>query len=146
MFQLMDLRLRLDEKGCIAIPADTLMKMNIHTGEDVNLIYVADSEEGDGNPSKEFILTRAGKEEQEVSIQLPKELLKDADIPLDADIEIICMDRKIMILPSEMVEAGTGIPPELMGILHEFGIQKEKVNVVLHSTAGKEQDNGEAGL
>ncbi len=146
MLQLVDLRLQLDEKGRIAIPVDALSRMDIHTGDEVNLLYVADSEESLQNPSKEFILTKAGKSEQELSIQLPRELLEEAGIPVDADIDIVCMDQKIMILPTEMVKADNGVPPELMGIFREFGIPKEKVNVVLHSTTEKEMEHGKTGL
>lgn len=65
---------------------------------------------------------------------------------MDTDIEIICMDKKIMILPSEIIETGNEIPPELIGIFRELGISKEKVNVVLHSTTEREIGNGKTDL
>jgi predicted transcriptional regulator len=52
---------------------------------------------------------------------------------MDADLDIVCTDRKIVILPTEDVVAGE-VPEELLGICEELGIPKEKVNIVLRMT------------
>ena len=99
--------------------------------------------------SKEFLLVRAGEnpagelmKEENVELRLPPELLADAKIPMDADLDIVCTDRKIVILPTEDVVAGE-VPEELLGICEELGIPKEKVNIVLRMTEeGRDEKTG----
>ena len=60
-------------------------------------------------------------------------MLADAHIPLDADLDIVCLDRKIVILPTEDVES-EDVPKELLDICADLGIPREKVNIVLRMT------------
>ena len=110
MVQLVEITGVLNEKGCIEIPIVLLAQTGIHTGEEVNLIYLA-----------------AG----------------DAHIPLDADLDIVCLDRKIVILPTEDVES-EDVPKELLDICAELGIPREKVNIVLRMT--EEGSDEKAGV
>ena len=74
----------------------------------------------------------------ETELKLPPQLLADAHIPLDADLDIVCLDRKIVILPTEDVES-ENVPKELLDICADLGIPREKVNIVLRMT---EEENG----
>ena len=64
-------------------------------------------------------------------------------IPLDADLDIVCLDRKIVILPTEDVES-EDVPKELLDICAELGIPREKVNIVLRMT--EEGSDEKAGV
>ena len=126
MVQLVEITGVLNEKGCIEIPIVLLAQTGIRTGEEVNLIYLAAGEKDYRNESREFML------------KLPPQLLADAHIPLDADLDIVCLDRKIVILPTEDVES-EDVPKELLDICADLGIPREKVNIVLRMT---EEENG----
>ena len=137
MVQLVEITGVLNEKGCIEIPIVLLAQTGIRTGEEVNLIYLAAGEKDYRNESREFMLKRA-EESGETELKLPPQLLADAHIPLDADLDIVCLDRKIVILPTEDVES-EDVPKELLDICADLGIPREKVNIVLRMT---EEENG----
>ena len=139
MVQLVEITGVLNEKGCIEIPIVLLAQTGIRTGEEVNLIYLAAGEKDYRNESREFMLKRAEEDpleelqSGETELKLPPQLLADAHIPLDADLDIVCLDRKIVILPTEDVDK------ELLDICADLGIPREKVNIVLRMT---EEENG----
>ena len=92
------------------------------------------------NTAKEFLLARAGQDvaeelakEENIAFQIPEELLRDAGIPMDADLDIVCQEGRIIILPSELVQ-GTEVPEELLAICRELGITEDKVNIILRTT------------
>ena len=92
------------------------------------------------NTAKEFLLARAGQDvaeelakEENIAFQIPEELLRDAGIPMDADLDIVCQEGRIIILPSELVQ-GTKVPEELLAICRELGITEDKVNIILRIT------------
>lgn len=145
MFQLVEIKGKVNEKGCIEIPVILLEQTGIRIGEEVKLLYLAAGEKDFKNESKEFLLVRAGEnpvgelmKEENVELRLPPELLADAKIPMDADLDIVCLDRKIVILPTEDVES-EDVPKELLDICADLGIPREKVNIVLRMT---EEENG----
>lgn len=148
MVQLVEITGVLNEKGCIEIPILLLAQTGIHTGEEVNLIYLAAGEKDYRNESREFLLKRTGENPMEellsgdVELKLPPQLLADAGIPIDADLDIVCLDRKIVILPTEDVESEE-VPKELLDICTELGIPREKVNIVLRMTEeGRDEKAG----
>ena len=148
MVQLVEITGVLNEKCCIEIPILLLAQTGIHTGEEVNLIYLAAGEKDYRNESREFLLKRTGENPMEellsgdVELKLPPQLLADAGIPIDADLDIVCLDRKIVILPTEDVESEE-VPKELLDICTELGIPREKVNIVLRMTEeGRDEKAG----
>lgn len=149
MVQLVEITGVLNEKGCIEIPIVLLAQTGICIGEEVNLIYLAAGEKDYRNESREFMLKRAGEnpleelQSGETELKLPPQLLADAHIPLDADLDIVCLDRKIVILPTEDVES-EDVPKELLDICAELGIPREKVNIVLRMT--EEGSDEKAGV
>lgn len=146
MFKLVELELQVRDDGTVEIPIEALKQTDIHTGDTIRLIYMAEGEDSLVNATKEFLLTGKNQNAAELlqidestAFRIPEELLMDAGIPMDADLDIVCRDGKIIILPSGETETGNVIPEELMDIFRELGIPKEKVHVILH-TAGEDED------
>ena len=98
MLQLVEMEGKMTENGCIEIPAVVLEQAGICTGDTVKLVYMA--EDGElKNTAKEFLLARAGQDvaeelakEENIAFQIPEELLRDAGIPMDADLDIVCQE------------------------------------------------------
>ena len=104
MLQLVEMEGKMTENGCIEIPAVVLEQAGIYTGDTVKLVYMA--EDGElKNTAKEFLLARAGQDvaeelakEENIAFQIPEELLRDAGIPMDADLDIVCQEGRIQNL------------------------------------------------
>ena len=102
MLQLVEMEGKMTENGCIEIPAVVLEQAGICTGDTVKLVYMA--EDGElKNTAKEFLLARAGQDvaeelakEENIAFQIPEELLRDAGIPMDADLDIVCQEGRII--------------------------------------------------
>lgn len=148
MLHLVEMEGKINEKGCIEIPVIVMEQTGIRTGDSVKLIYMAEEEELK-NESREFMLVRADQKteeelmkEQSLSFQIPQELLMDAGIPLDADVDIICQNQKIIIVPAESIPE-MAIPPELLSLCHELGVSEDKVRIILKA---EEEPDEEAGL
>ena len=92
------------------------------------------------NESKEFLLVRAGEnpagelmKEENVELRLPPELLADAKIPMDADLDIVCTDRKIVILPHRRWWQEKCRRNFLVSVKN-LESRRKKVNIVLRMT------------
>ncbi|MDE7202721.1 MAG: hypothetical protein K2O91_12665 [Lachnospiraceae bacterium] len=139
MVQLVEMEGKMNGKGCIEIPAVVLGQAGICAGETVKLFYMADGESLK-NESREFLIFRADEDadseaakEQEISFQIPQELLKDAGILMDADLDIVCQDQKIIIMPDQTA-AEVKIPSELLALCSDLGISEDKVRIILRTT------------
>ncbi len=119
-----------------------LDQTGICTGDAIKLIYMAEEEEVK-SASKEFLVVRNDQDvveelarEQRVSLQIPEELLlQDAGISMDADLDIVCQNGRIVIFSSELLKE-TEIPEEVMEICNELGISEDKVKIILNTTEG----------
>lgn len=145
MIQVVEMEGRVNEKGCIEVPAVVFEQTGIQTGDEVKLLYLAEKEGDYRNPSKEFILSGGNRNpvemasgECQMDLKVPVELLADAGIPEDADLDVVCMEGRIVLLPSVEVSE-TEIPQEILDICGELGIPREKVSIVLH-TGGEEAE------
>lgn len=141
MLQLVEMEGRVTENGCIEIPMTVLDQAGICTGDAIKLIYMAEEEEVK-SASKEFLLVRNDQDiveelarEQRVSLQIPEELLQDAGISMDADLDIVCQNGRIVIFSSELLKE-MEIPEEVMEICNELGISEDKVKIILNTTEG----------
>ena len=141
MLQLVEMEGRVTENGCIEIPMTVLDQTGICTGDAIKLICMAEEEEVK-SASKEFLLVRNDQDvveelarEQRVSLQIPEELLQDAGISMDADLDIVCQNGRIVIFSSELLKE-TEIPEEVMEICNELGISEDKVKIILNTTEG----------
>ena len=139
MLQLVEMIGRMNEKGCIEVPVVLMEQTGIRTEDEVRLLYIAAGENDFRNEAKEFLISRADNDPGEkilndtnVELKLPPELFKDANIPMDANLDIVCMDKKSVILPADDPEMEI-VPPELMEIFDELGIPKDKVSVILRA-------------
>lgn len=149
MFQLVEITGLIDENGCIEIPIVVLEQTGIRTGEEVRLVYLATGEKDCRNEAREFLLIKADEnpvgeflKEENMELKLPPQLLADAHIPMDTDMDIVCMDRKIVILPAGDVESEE-IGEELFDICRELGIPREKINIVQRmAEEGKDEKTG----
>ena len=108
MLQLVEMIGRMNEKGCIEVPVVLMEQTGIRTEDEVRLLYIAAGENDFRNEAKEFLISRADNDPGEkilndtnVELKLPPELFKDANIPMDANLDIVCMDKKIVILPAD---------------------------------------------
>lgn len=142
MLQLVEMEGRVTENGCIEIPMTVLDQAGICTGDAIKLIYMAEEEEVK-SAAKEFLLVKNDQDvveelvrEQRVSLQIPEELLQDAGIPMDADLDIVCQNGRIVIFSSELLKE-TVIPEEVMEICNELGISEDKVKIILNTTEGE---------
>ncbi|WP_418624549.1 hypothetical protein [Waltera sp.] len=77
--------------------------------------------------------------EQSVSLQIPEELLQDAGISMDADLDIVCQNGRIVISSSELLKK-MEIPEEVMEICNELGISEDKVKIILNTTEGESDE------
>ena len=148
MIQLVEMEGKVNDMGCIEIPVVVFNQTGIHTGDTVKLVYMTGSDEVICS-SREFVLLRGDEnaeepsvEEEAVKIQIPEVLLADAGIPLEADLDIVCREQKIIILPAEPV-AEVPIPKELLQLCEEMGIRQDKVNVILRCM---EEEHEEIGI
>ena len=139
MVQFVEMEGKMNRNGCIEVPVAVLEQAGIGTGEAVKLFYMADRESLK-NESREFMIFRADEDaagenagKQEISFQIPQELLKDAGIPLGADLDIVCQNQKIIIMP-EQISGEVEIPEELLALCGELGISKDKVRIILRTT------------
>ena len=140
MLQLVEMEGRVTENGCIEIPMTVLDQTGICTGDAIKLIYMAEEEVK--SAAKEFLLVRNDQNvveelarEQRVSLQIPEELLQDAGISMDADLDIVCQNGRIVISSSELLKK-MEIPEEVMEICNELGISEDKVKIILNTTEG----------
>lgn len=139
MIRLVEMEGKMNENGCIEVPIVVLDQTGIRSGETVKLIYMAEKESLK-NEAKEFLLVREGQDaaeelakEGEIAFQIPQELLKDAGIPMDADLDIVCQEQKIIILPAETA-ADVELPEELLALCNDLGISEDKIKIVLRAT------------
>lgn len=151
MLQVVEMEGRVNEKGCIEVPAVVFGQTGISTGEAVKLLYMAEKEGDYRNPSREFLLSKGNQNPaekpsggQQMDLKIPAELLADAGIPEDADLDVVCMDGRIVLLPSEEM-AALEIPQEILDICEELGIPKEEVSIVLRTDGGEATGKNERG-
>jgi len=90
---------------------------NQMTGEEQSSVYVYNNENG-----------------KEQSVTLPKELLRQADINSEADLDIACGTGMIVILPSTVLGR---IPEELLKFYDSIGVSRETVELVIGAEAEK---------
>ena len=68
---------------------------------------------------------------EEVPLTIPNELMIDAEIPLDVDLDVICKKGKILIQQVESAEMI--IPKEVLKACSEVGIDSENIRQSLQA-------------
>lgn len=143
--RLVELVVNINEQGELVIPADITKKMGFKPKEEATISYVTESNVPgiEENTYKDFYIGKGSLdeleidkiEEEDMQIRLSVELLKDANISEDADLEIVCQDGKIIIMPVKDIREM--IPQELYDLCEEFGVSPNKVDVILRTEQGE---------
>lgn len=130
-----------DTHGLLILPA---IPAGLTPGDQVNVILASQGEES----APLLLLTQTGIEvalplcalteshapeedeeaDDEEGLNLPGELLEDAGISADSDLEIICGDGAIVILASDILNR---LPEELTEFFQELGIHPDTVREVM---------------
>lgn len=106
------------KSGNLLIPAAVLQEMGLHPGNHVRIAYL--TEDGSKNTFQEFLLSKNPLEHlsEEQQIQVPNHILETANIPKDADLQIVCLDGLILICqdPTLSIDELTAIFEQLQTI------------------------------
>ena len=83
--------------GALLIPANEIEQMGLRPNDSVYIAYIAD--DALKNRYREFLVSPSSIEalEEPAQISIPEELLRDANIPKDADVQIICIDGAVIL-------------------------------------------------
>ena len=97
-----------DSRGNIRIPATVLSEMGLAPGDHVRVAYL--TSDGVTNPFCEFMLLPELADEQELmgndAIRISAQLMAQANIPADADLQIACLNGALLICRD------TGLQPQ----------------------------------
>lgn len=106
------------KSGNLLIPAAVLQEMGLHPGNHVRIAYL--TEDGSKNTFQEFLLSKNPLERlsEEQQIQVPSHILETANIPTDADLQIVCLDGFILICqdPTLSLDELTAVLEQLQAI------------------------------
>lgn len=85
------------DDGRLVIPADDLTEMGLTAGQDVFVAYITD--DGLANRYHEFTVSSVSLSELDTTqqIAIPQQLLEQAGIDSNAEVQITCMDGSIII-------------------------------------------------
>ena len=112
--KIVEMTFTVNGRGNIKIPAAVLGEMGLAPGDHVRVAYI--TTDGVTNPFCEFMLLPELADEPELmsndAIRIPAQLMAQANIPADADLQITCLNGALLICQD------TGLQPqELCGIL-----------------------------
>lgn len=120
------------EDGRLIIPTEVLNVVGTDQEGAVHITYLA---EEDGGGLEVFLssvetdgLTPDELYEEGLQLTVPAELLEEAGIQPDEDLDVVCEERRITILPAR---SGTAVPHELLELCAEIGISPEKVRIIM---------------
>ena len=133
---LREIFLETNENGVLLVNDHILSQMGIGKNEQIYIAYLCPSDTEIVNKFREFILTKDGVEkiqrememEEEVSLTIPNELMIDAGIPLEADLDVICKKGLIVI---QAAKADEILPKEVLEACNEVGIEPEQFRIML---------------
>lgn len=125
-----------NENGVLLVNDHILSQMGIGKNEQIYIAYLCPSDTEIVNEFREFILTKDGVDkilreiemEEEVSLTIPNELMIDAGIPLEADLDVICKKGLIVI---KLAKADEILPQEVLEACKEVGIEPEQFRIML---------------
>ena len=102
-----ELSVRISKSGELVIPADAIAEMALKPGDCVRIAYV--SKDGKANDYRELLLSATGiegMEDEDSSFPIPIQLLEQANISENSDLQIACFDGLIVICKTESLELG----------------------------------------
>ena len=85
--------------GSLLIPSDQVREMGLQAGDTIRVSYL--TPDGATNSFRELLIyaedSKAKNDFDSRTIQIPTELLQQAQIPPEADMQIICLDGALLI-------------------------------------------------
>jgi len=123
-----------DGQGHLTVPAQILKDMGLVPGDTVKLAYISNSADSIRNTFKEFVLTPDGvsalEDGEDAELTLPHELLEAAEIPVDSDLEIVCVRGAVVILQADLLDS---LPDDLRELFNDLGIHPDTVREVMRN-------------
>ncbi len=115
--QILEMTFTVDKRGGLKIPPPVLTRMGLAAGDHVRVAYL--THDGTANTFCELMLlpneADGSVPNEDSTIQIPMELMRQANIPQDADLQIACLNGCIVI------SRDTGLQPgELSAILESL--------------------------
>lgn len=109
-----------NQHGVLKIPQTEIAQIGLRPGDHVRVAFL--SEDGDTNTFREFLLSKdgVGSVGSDGQIAVPTALLKQANIPDDADIQVICENGAIILCTDPILKAD-----ELGEIIDALGIAND---------------------
>lgn len=127
MMQIAEISLPVQADGSLLIPSDLIREMGLQAGDTIRVSYL--TPDGATNSFRELLIYAEGsKAENNLdsrTIQIPTELLQQAQIPPDADMQIICLDGVLLICRDSAPNVD-----ELYGVLEHLRTSGELVSVL----------------
>lgn len=97
--QVSELTFTVDKRGSMKIPASIMEKMGLAPGNHVRVAYL--TQDGTANTFREFMLmpTAMGEDDsdEDSAIWIPTQLMQEANISPDADLQIACLNGALVI-------------------------------------------------
>lgn len=106
--------------GALKIPASVLQEMGLFPGDHVRVAYL--THDGQVNSYQEFFLSATPLDElsEEQQIGVPNHIMEEANIPTDADLQILCLDGYILICQDSVLKL-----EELAAVLEQLQTTNE---------------------
>lgn len=102
--EILEIPCTVGKSGCLKIPADIIRQMGLDPGDHIRVAYLTDQSQK--NIFREFLLTADPLKQAEDSrrITVPEELMEQAGIPMNTDIQVICAPGAIIITQDPMLD------------------------------------------
>lgn len=103
--QIAEITCTIEKNGCLRIPADILQQMGLGPGEHIRVAYLTDQSQQ--NIFREFMLSGDPLDQLDDSggsIAVPEELMNQAGIPMNVDIQVICAPGAIILAQEPVLD------------------------------------------
>ncbi len=110
----------IDSSGSLTIPETVLREMGLAPGSTVRIAYL--TQDGQQNSFQEFLLSADPLDNlsDDRQLHVPNHLLEQSHIPVDADLQIVCIEGCIIICRDPTLN-----PDELASVLEHLQIADE---------------------
>lgn len=144
--KIIKMKSEVDKNGQIVLPAEAVDNAGLKPGDEICFTMMVQEEVNQHCPL--VLITSEGveiavplcelqKDDEKFSqdyelpedeLHIPHELLESSDIPLDSDLDVICAEGAIVIVPSDILDL---LPDELRGLFEDLGIDPSTVREVM---------------
>lgn len=120
-----------NQHGTLRISRRAILEMGLRPRDTVRVAYLTN--DGQENTFGEFMLTKdgIGSAAEEEQIAIPTILLKQAGIPENADVQVICVAGAIVLCADPSLNAN-----DLEKLLHSLGIATDLLSQLPDDTEG----------